>query len=219
MEISDNYIKNHSEVLPENLVSAFENSIISRSFDKNYVIYSQGEPANYFYYLKSGRVRIFITSPNGAEKTLSTISGGAILGEAAFFDGKPRISSARTLTKCEILTIDKITLTNIIQKNPRIAFSLLKLQAETIRTLSAQLDSISFLTAETRTADFILKNTDEKKPYVKITHEEIGNIIGASRVTVSKIITKFAKNEIIETGYRSITVKNRNKLKNLADSQ
>ena len=49
-----------------------------RTFEKNSVIYSQGEKADCFYYLKSGRVKIFVVSEDGREKTLSVSIGGSI---------------------------------------------------------------------------------------------------------------------------------------------
>ena len=67
----------------------FENETPVKKYSKGDIIYYQGDKASCFYYLKRGRVKVYMTSPDGMEKTLSTASSGEILGEAAFFDNMP----------------------------------------------------------------------------------------------------------------------------------
>lgn len=205
---------------PKNLAEMFQKIGTSRCFEKNATIYCQDEEADYFYYLKNGRVRIFITSENGMEKTLSVIGKGEILGEAAFFDGKPRISSASALTACELVAVNAEILTDTIAKNPQIAFELLRLQAQTIRMLSAQLDSMTFVGAKGRIARFLihsLPRPDER--HVSTTHEEIAGVIGVSRVTVSKIMTQLVRDGILKTGYKYIEILDKQQLELLCESK
>ena len=75
----------------------------SRLYSRGQVIYLQGEPGTCFYYLKKGRVRVFLISDEGSEKTVTVREAGSILGEAAFLDGEPRTTSARAVTDCELV--------------------------------------------------------------------------------------------------------------------
>ncbi len=216
MENPKHYIDKYSDGLPEGLSQVFEQIPSVRVFERDRIIYRQGEDAQCFYYLKKGRVRIFITSENGAEKTLSTISRGAILGEAAFFDGQPRVSSAKAVIRCELVPINKQMLTDIIKSSPETAMELFRLQAQTIRMLSAQVDSMTFTDARCRIASFLLgsvQTTGERR--IKTTHEEIASVVGVSRVTVSKIVTKLAGEGIIRTGYGSIIAQDIQKLEDI----
>lgn len=210
MEKLNHYIQSYANGLPENLLQAFQSIKSIKIFEKNSIIYSQEEQAPSFYYLKKGRIKIFITSETGMEKTLSVIGKGAILGEAAFFDEKPRMSSAKAILKSELVQIDKNSLTGIIRKNPQTAMELLKLQAQTIRMLSSQVDSITFSGANSRISKFLLetmyKSNNNSNFIINTTHEEIASIVGVSRVTVSKFIVKLSELGIIKTGYRVITV-------------
>lgn len=213
----NHYIQSYASGLPENLIQVFENIETIRVFEKNAVIYNQDEEAHSFYYLKKGRVKIFITSENGMEKTLTVIGKGAILGEAAFFDEQPRISSAKAMLKCELVSIDKNILMDIIRKNPHTAMELFKLQAQTIRMLSAQVDSITFLHADSRIAKFLLESMhkNNKNYTVNATHEEIASVAGVSRVTVSKLMTQLSRKNIVKTGYKTIVVLKPEELKKL----
>ena len=74
-------------------------------YERGRMVYWQEEIADCFYYLKSGKVQVFLSSENGGEKTLTIQGPGSLLGEAAFFDGLPRVSSARALVRSEILPV------------------------------------------------------------------------------------------------------------------
>lgn len=196
-----------AESVPEELRAMLEMIGPARSFAKNSVIYSQGENADCFYYLKKGRISIFMTSEGGTEKTLSIISSGSILGEAAFFDGKPRVSSARTMSRSELVNVSREMLMDMIARDPGTAMALLKHQAQTIRMLSSQLDSVTFVNVKGRIAQFLLRayHTTGNMTIVT-THEEIAGVVGASRVTVSKLMTQLSRSGCIKTGYGFVTI-------------
>ena len=99
----------------------FEETQPIKLYAKNQMIYLQEETAIRFYYLKKGRVKIFLSSPDGLEKTLAVLQPGSLFGEASFFDGKPRVSSAKTLEKSEILSIDR---TGLFPPGPTAGLSL-----------------------------------------------------------------------------------------------
>ncbi len=187
----------------------------TRTFDKDEIIYYQGDIAKNFCYLKRGKVKVFMTSSDGMEKTLNTATPGELLGEAAFFDKKPRVSSAKAITDAELVMIDDKLLFELISEYPQIAFELLEILANRIRLLSTQLDSMTFLQADARIAQLLLEN--EKNGRVRLTHEEIANSVGVSRVTVSKTLSSFAKNGIISTEYRQVFIKSKKELEKISN--
>lgn len=188
-----------------------------RTFSKGEIIYHQGDIATTFCYLKKGKVKVFMTSFDGMEKTLSTAQHGELLGEGAFFDKKPRVSSAKAITNAELVMIDEKLLMELFGKYPRLAFELLEILANRIRLLSTQLDSMTFMQADARIAQLLVQSQSNLK--VNLTHEEIANAVGVSRVTVSKTLSKFAKSGIIATEYRKILIKNSEKLELISNLQ
>lgn len=189
----------------------FDNINYTRRFSKGSIIYHQGDYASSFYYLKKGKVRVYMTSPDGVEHTLSTASSGEILGEAAFFDKMPRISSANALSNIEVAVINEETLLTLTQKHPKLALELLGLQAARIRQLSSQLDAMTFLKADERIAKVLSQNMNDKNE-VKLTHEEIAGATGVTRVTVSKILRSFKDKGILQTEYGKIIILSLKKL-------
>ena len=75
-----------------------------------------------------------------------------------------------------------------------------------VRMLSTQINEISFLPAEQRLARFLVEESGCGVRQVSYTHEEIGSMIGSSRVTVSRILRTFAEQRLIRTSYRKIEV-------------
>ena len=129
--------------LPENSWSAFETHHHTVPFPPGKLIYLQGSPADRFYYLKSGRVKVFINSEDGSEKILTVYEAGNVFGEASFFDELPRVSSAVTVTRCEIVVIDRPTLEEEMRQNPQILLTITRVLARTVRMLSDHVDTRS----------------------------------------------------------------------------
>lgn len=198
-------------VVQKNMKELLESVGITRAYSKGEIIYHQGDNAESFFLLKKGKVKVFMTSVDGMEKILNTATSGELLGEGAFFDKQPRVSSASAVTNSELVVIDKSHLEELIAKYPSLALGLLEILANRIRLLSAQLDSMTFMNADSRIAKLLLES--EVRGNVKFTHEEIANAVGVSRVTVSKALGRFAKNGCVCTEYGYVKIADRNKLK------
>lgn len=189
--------------------SVLENVQPAKLWPKQKMIYLQGEAAYAFYYLKKGRVKIFLSSESGSEKTLTILSSGSIFGEASFFDGLPRVSSARAILNSEIVTIDKTSLIACFRKEPELAMALLQYLSKTVRMLSGQVDGMAFLQADQRIAQILLRLSTQGSPRTAhCTHEELGSLAGVSRVTVSRSLAVFREKGWIKTAYRSVIISN-----------
>lgn len=182
----------------------FDGLASAKIFEKDQIIYTQGDDGEFIYFLKSGKVQIYVGSAGGAEKILAVFSGGGLFGKSAFFEKMPRVTSARALKKSEIIPLNKKIMTEIIKAHPQFALDMLEYLSKTIRVFSNQIENISFLQADKRVAMFLLDNAEKSR--VTATHDEISDTIGASRVTVSKILSLFARDGLIETGYREIKI-------------
>lgn len=199
----------------ENTWGVLEKSHTPHTYPKNKMIYWQEAPAGEFYYLKSGSVKIFLSSENGMEKTLTVLKSGSIFGEAAFFDGLPRVSSAKTLVESEIITVTRQSLMDCFRREPQLAMNLLMYLSQTIRMLSAQVDTMTFLQADRRIAQLLLKLAANGT--VSATHDDIAGLAGVSRVTVSRILNRFAQNGWIAPHYREVQILNEAGLKKFTE--
>lgn len=194
----------------ETLWQFFEKLPSPRVYAKNQMIYRQGETAEHFYYIKKGQAKIFLSSENGMEKALAILPPKSILGEAAFFDRLPRVSSAKALVQSEIVVVSRPALMEYFRQQPALAMSMLQVLSHRVRMLSAQVDNMTFLQADRRIAQLLVKLctvSDTGERQICCTHEELGSLAGTSRITVSKILNRFAESGWISTQYRTISVK------------
>lgn len=176
-----------------------------------YMIYLQGTDPTCFYFLKEGRVKSFIQSEDGAERVLTVYESGSLLGEAAFFDGLPRMSSATALSPCLLVPIDRELVSQQFAANPALAMSMIEYLARKVRMLSDHLDHMAFRPAKWRLAEHIL-SLSPAGDFVKCNQEEIASAISTSRVTVSRILNELARDGVVELGYQKIKILNRNQL-------
>lgn len=180
----------------------------SQRWEPGQLIYLQDTEAKEFYYILSGTVKCFISSPDGDERTLTRHHGGELIGEAAFFDRQPRVSSAVAVTPCQLVAVDRQHLTEVFARHPDLAISMLEYLARTVRLLSAHVDG-TFLQADRRIARYLLSLPADDHGQLHCTHEEIGSSVGVSRVTVSRVLGEFDRRGWVRTGYRSLRVLNR----------
>ena len=180
-----------------------------RTYPRGGLIYTQGEEADSFYYLKRGSVTIFLTSEQGTERILALREPGSVFGEAAFFDGLPRMSSARAARKTELAEVTRRQLFQYFRQEPSTAMELLRYMARTVRMLSGHVDTITFLNADQRIAQLLLelRQPGAGGAVVSVSQEELGNLAGVSRMTVSRTLRRFAAQGWIETRYRAMILR------------
>jgi len=189
---------------------------VPRRYRPGQFIYLQGTQPQYFYYLLQGAARSFISSPEGAQRVLAVHHAGSLMGEASFFDGCPRVSSAVAVEECLVVLIDQPTLETCFERHPELALPMLRYLSRTVRVLSGHVDGISFQSAARRLAGALLRQAEGEGAILRLSHEELGALIGASRVTVSRALGRFARQGWIRTGYRSLSILDRAALERFA---
>ena len=201
--------------LPSKIWAPFADYCECVTYEPNQMIYFQGSEAVCFYYLKSGRVKTFISSEDGYEKALTVYQSGNLFGEAAFFDEKPRVSNAVAVNRCEIVKINREMAEKQMKEYPALALALLKYLARTVRLLSVHVDDMAFLRADQRVARYLVSLSPAADGTLHCTQDEIASTVSANRVTVARILSQFQKNGWIETGYRFIRVLNEDALQEM----
>ena len=186
-----------------------------RKYRAGQLIYLQGTHPDCFFYLLSGSVRSFISSSSGEERVLTVHRAGDLMGEASFFDGCPRVTSAMALEDCLILTVDRGQLDAAFQRHPELALPMLQYLARTVRMLSDHVEASS-LPAQQRIIRWILRQPVADDGSVRATHEGIGQAVGLSRVTVSRVLGELSALGLVELGYRAVTLLDRRRLEELA---
>lgn len=166
---------------------------------KNQIIFSQGDLADSVFYIRDGKVKITVVSEQGKEAIVAILNSGEFIGEGCLSGQLRRVATAKTLTECEIMRLDRSTIVQVLHDEP--AFSEMFISHLLARTLRVEADLVDqlFNSSEKRLARALLLLANfgkEGKPetvIAKISQETLAEMIGTTRSRVSKFMNKFRK--------------------------
>lgn len=124
---------------------------------KGEMLFQQGEPANAFYVVLGGWVKLYRMTPDGSEAVVGVFRRGETFAEAAMFLGGRYPVSAEVVTDSRLLRIDGEVLRRRIREQPDLALSMLASASYHLKSLVEQIEQIKLLTAPQRLADFLLR--------------------------------------------------------------
>lgn len=190
---------------------------IRKEYGPNVIVYSQGDFCDSLFYIKAGRVKIIVQDEDGAEMILGIHEPDTVFGEPSALDGGPCFASAITMTRAELYSIRASDLFNLIQNDPGITPYLMRGLTRKIRILAEHVSNLTFREAEMRItrllSHFVASNTaSEGKTTLKLTHQEIAEMTGLCRVTVTNVLNSLKKEGIIDNKRGLIVILDRSKL-------
>ena len=181
-----------------------------RTYPKNSMIILEEEFGDTVFGIIQGTVKITRVNDEGKEVILALLGQGELFGELAVLDGEARSANALAQDKCTLLAFPKGEFLNLLKTNFKISFSLMGELAKRLRKSDQQIEALSLSDAEHRIGVSILNLAEDmgiiKKGQVTIEklpfQQDIANMAGTSRETVSRVLTLFEeKNMITKEGH------------------
>lgn len=218
--------KNH-KLLPGSSINVtsdfcriFEEAGTIQRYSKDEIIYFQEDLAQNFYLIKSGRVRVFLISPEGTELTIEILRKGKLFGESSYFSYGSRLTSVSAATDVELISVCLDDLYPYLTKYPELMIQMFHLMSLTMQNLSIQVNNMAFLPADKKLAQLLLrlgvyfkKNKNDNHYIIDYSHEEIAQLIGSCRVTVTKILNTFQLKGLVSLGYKKVEIIDEKSLK------
>lgn len=174
-------------------------------FKKNMALFHQGEPAQFFYIVESGSIRITFYQKDGAEKQICMVEHGALLGEAACIMEKVHLTTAVAAVDSAVYIIPWHEAKQKMKDNWDLNQSVTMTLCRKEFILFYQVMALSFSDAMQRIAQVLINLAHEYGVTteagllipVRFTQQDIANLTSLSRVTVSNILNYFAAREIL----------------------
>lgn len=180
---------------------------------KGEFIYLPGDPATSVYVLKEGRVKISLLSESGKEIGIDIIEPGEVFGELALVDDSPRKSLAQALEDVLLCIFDKRDFEMMLQSRPQLAVRVAKFIGWRRRRLEKKLVDLLYKDVTTRIAELLLEfareqgRADRSEVLIPLTHQDIADLVGASRQTTTSVLNDLERLGVIELGRRSVRVR------------
>lgn len=163
----------------------------TRSYPKNTIIVSEGDRSDTLFLILDGRVKVFVSDDGNRELVLSTQGPGEYFGEMILDDG-PRSASVMTLDPCRMAVVTRESFRNVLARNPEMAVTVIRNLIRRCRVLTESAKDLALLDVYGRLAKLLLSLAHEEEGSLviaeKLTKQEIGERIGASREMVSRIL-------------------------------
>ncbi len=186
-------------------------------------IYLVGDAGDAVYLLKAGRVKISNCDQSGREVTFSILKPGDIFGEVEALDGSPRATSAEALDNVVLGVVPRDEFLGYLHQHPEIALALTKLVGARLRELQSRVEDLVFRDVPGRLAHLLqqlgesgeVADGDGRAVRAQFTHQELANLIGCNRETVSAILGQFRAQGLIQLDRCSITILNMDRVASL----
>lgn len=202
------------------IIDSVTESFLQKCTKKQYlaktIILKEGENSSELFYILKGSVKISIDNENGKEIILAYLNSGEYFGEIALFASEYKSSAlVRAKTACEIAQISYKHFLSLEHIFPKLLFNIATQLALRLRKMNRKVSDLAFTDVQGRIARTLLNLCQEPDARthldgvkIKITHKELGAVVGCSREMVGRVLKTFEENQLIKTAGKSIMIYN-----------
>lgn len=196
--------------LPDGLVQAMENIKATAVYPKGALLCLEGQPARGVYILCTGRAKISASSPDGRVIILGMVQPGEVLGLSAVVSGQPYDVTVETLETTQANFISRTDFLKFLEKNPEVGMKVAQQLTHSCQAAYEEIRSLGLSrSVPQKLARLVLHWTENKqiahrsrdgKMQVRVTatQEEIAQMVGSSRETVSRTLSRFKRLQLIQ---------------------
>lgn len=196
---------------------------ISDRFKKKEVIFSEGDPSEWFYIVTKGKVKITKLSQDGKEIILEIISPMDFFGGIAVMRGFPYPANASAMDDTEVRKISRNNLMKIMDRFPNLMYCMAINIGDRLKDSHEMIKSIALEKVESRIASLLIKLSEkagEKTPdgviiNMKLTKQDIAEMVGTTVETAIRTMSKLSKGGVLASKSGKIIVNDLEKLRSL----
>lgn len=207
--------------LPEDQLYKIRQIAIDKFYDKGKTVFMEGNDCDGFYIVADGKVKIYKISFEGKEHILHIYGPGNPFGEVPVFSGQKFPANAETILKSHLLFFPRPAFVDLISNNPSLSMNMLAVLSMRLRQFTVQIENLSLKEVPGRLASYLVYLADEQQTddlvSLTISKGQLASLLGTIPETLSRILAKMNKQNLIEVSGRNIKLFNRNGLEELAE--
>ena len=207
--------------LTEQQLDALANITSIQKFKNAECIFGEGEPAEAFYVIASGKVQIYKISKEGKEVILHLFGPGEIFAEVPIFSGIPVYpANALCLSDVELLAINGQGFRDLATQHPEILMQIMVVFAKRLHEFNQLIGDLSLRNVDARLAKYLLsisENLPSESIDIQVQKKTLAAILGTIPETLSRAFKKLEQDACIQVENNTVHILNRSKLVELAD--
>lgn len=186
--------------LGEEELSRFNEILVTTDYLDGELIYAQGSAASSLCIVNAGRVKLFVTSPEGREQVLRLLSPGEFFGEGVLFAEQYLATSAQALGPTKVCRIDKHAAEEIIRRNPQIAHRIIAALNLRLLQAEAQIELLGTRSTQQRIVTLLLNLREEQnrdEVDLPLNREGLANLTGMTLENFSRKLSELQQQGLI----------------------
>jgi len=209
--------------LPAACCDQLERVALTNSYPTGAVLFAEGQVSRGVYIVRRGRVKLSVCARDGKTLILRIAAAGEMLGVAAVISAREYEATAAALEPSEITFIRQSDVLRLMRLFPEFALQVTQhLSQDYTSTCQEIRDLMLSDSASEKLARLLVgwldQNAESQHPdqmKLALTHEEIGQMIGSSRETVTRLLAGFKKQHLIRQNGATLVVPDRMALESL----
>jgi CRP-like cAMP-binding protein len=187
--------------------------------------FSEGDPAESFFVVDAGTVKLTQVAPEGQQVVLRLIGAGEAFGGVAAFGGATYPVTAEAITEVSAWEWPGSVMAGLIERHPRLALNALRFVAARLHELQIRYRQLATEKVERRIARALIRLVQQAGRRVDagvlidvpLTRDDLAQMTGTTLYTVSRVVSRWESDGILEAGRQRIVVKNPHGLMSVAD--
>jgi len=207
-------------------IATINDSKICSTYKKGQVIFNEGAYPFGLFCVNSGKIKVSRSGDEGREAIIRLARAGDLLGYKALLTQERYTASAIALDDCSVCFIPKDLFLNILKKDASLSIELMHLLSSELGKVETKLTHLAQKPVRERLAEtllFIIETygyeDDNITLNVKLSREEIANIVGTATESVIRLLSEFKKDGVIDLDGKKIAVLDKIKLVKIANLQ
>jgi CRP/FNR family transcriptional regulator len=197
-------------------LAAVTRRAIIRVYEKNALVYVEGEPASGLYIVASGKVRVYKTSEDGREQDLFQAAAGASINEASAFDAGPTIANAQVTEPSVLLLISREALADLLRQHPQIGAAVLCVFSARLRELASLAGDLSLRDVVSRIAGVLLRLAGQSSAVKIPPRTELATMVGTVREVATRTLRHLEAGGAIRLERGTVVILDRARLEQLS---
>lgn len=185
---------------------------IKKCYEKGCCIFTSGDPGDTIFLIQEGAVKIYDLAESGKESIFWFRYQGEFFGLAEAVGGEERMCFAEAAEPTSIFVIKREVFEELIQRNPKVALIVIKILGARLRRLGEALKALSSQDLKIRLAQLLsnlgnlcgVEVEGKIKIERKFTHQDLADMIGATRQRVTEALNNFARDGLIQCNSKRI---------------
>lgn len=173
--------------LPDRDLERIRPLIHERSYSKTEIVILEGDPCEAIYFVKSGRVKVFKTSPEGREQVLRIMRAGDTFNEVPVFDGGPNPASVEAMEQSDLYVLSAEEMQYLMRDMPAVSRNVTRILANRLRHLVELVEDLSFRHVTGRVAKILLQHVREGGTD-RLTQQQMATMAGTAREMVGRAL-------------------------------